>query len=171
MTKKVWPTPVQSKVAAAVIVAVLAGGYFIGLWSLVREWLTVFWYLLAASTLVPNWLLGLFAICTIIVAGMLGTSLRPTRQGRPPPGDRTQANFFNIKWRWSYDAAGAIQNLTPYCLHCDHQIVLKNVGGDHPTDRYECRCDHCGTLACEVDCSVQEFERRVLRRIHEAASG
>ena len=163
-----WPVPAQNKLVVVAIIAVLAVGYFIGLWSLLGEWLSELWTLLAESTLVPNWLLGVFAICAIIVAGILGASLRPTRRVERPSRIHAQDNFFNIKWRWSYDESVGVRQLTPYCRHCDHQLVLKNVGGSRAVDRYECRCDHCGALACELDCSIEEFEGRVLHRIDQA---
>jgi hypothetical protein len=62
----------------------LAVGYLVGLWPLVGEWLSVLWYFLADSTLVPNWLLALLTICALIASGILGTSLRPTRQTADP---------------------------------------------------------------------------------------
>ena len=161
----------QGKRVAAAIIVVLAVGYVIGLWSLLGEWLGALWYLLAASTLVPNWLLGIFAMCAIIIAGMLGASLRPTRQAAPPAQVHAQDTFFNIKWRWSYDEQARVQKPTPYCLRCDHPLVMKNVGSYGSVDRYECRCDHCGALACEIDCSLEEFERRVLQRIDQASPG
>ena len=168
MIAKNWPDPPRRKLIILAIIAALAAGYFIGLWSLLDEWLGSFWYLLADSTLVPNWLLGIFSICAIIVAGMLGASLRPTRRGARPSPIHAQDNFFNIKWRWSYDERGCVRQLTPYCRHCDHQLVMKNVAPDPSVDRYECRCDHCGALACELDCSIEEFEGRVLHRIDQA---
>ncbi len=119
----------------------------------------------------PNWLLGIFAICAIVVAGLLGAGLRPTRNTRRPSPISTQDNFFNIRWRWSYDASGGVQDLTPYCLRCGNRLVLKHVGITRPADRYECRCDRCGAVACEIDCSVEEFESRVLHKIHETTSG
>lgn len=166
-----WPAPAQGKVIVPLIIAVLVAAYFMGLWSLLGGWFTALWYLLAESTLVPNWLLGIFALCAIIVAGLLGAALRPARQSRQPSQIHAQDTFFNIKWRWSYDASGGIRELTPYCRHCDHQLVLKNVGGHRALDRYEVRCDQCGSLACELDCSVEEFEGRVLRRIDQAGPG
>jgi hypothetical protein len=80
---------VHRKLATAAIIAVLAAPalYLIGLWALVAEWVSTTWYFLADSTLVPNWLLGLFAICMIIVAGMLGASLRPPRKSAAPEND------------------------------------------------------------------------------------
>ena len=42
------------------------------------------------------------------------------------------------------------------------------VAADRAVDRYECRCDQCGALACELDCSLEEFEGRVLHRINQA---
>jgi fatty acid desaturase len=78
--------PVRRKVIAAAIIAVLAAPaiYLVGLWTLFAGWLGSFWRLLADSTLVPNWLLGLLALCTIILAGILGTSLRPTKEIADP---------------------------------------------------------------------------------------
>lgn len=74
--------PAKLVVAAAIVA--LAIGYFLGLWSDLGGWLNDLGNLLAASTLVPNWLLGLFAICAIIVAGLLGAGLRPTRKSADP---------------------------------------------------------------------------------------
>jgi ABC-type dipeptide/oligopeptide/nickel transport system permease component len=74
--------PVKLAVAAVIVALVL--GYFLGLWSDIGGWLNDLWNFLAASTLVPNWLLGLFAICVIIVAGLLGAGLRPTRKSADP---------------------------------------------------------------------------------------
>ena len=162
------PDPSRRKLIAAAIIAALVVGYFTGAWSIVSEWLSGLWYLLAESTLVPNWLLGIFAICALIVAGLLGASLRPTRRIERPHQIHAQDSFFNIRWRWSYDEAGGVRQLSPYCRHCDHPLVLKNVGAGHPIDRYECRCDQCGIVACELDCSIEEFERRVLLRIDQA---
>ena len=160
--------PGQVKVVIAAITVAIVVGYFIGLGSFLGEWLGSLWYFLAEETPVPNWLLGIFAICALIVAGLLGAALRPTRRIEHRHQIHAQDNFFNIKWRWSYDESGSVRGLAPYCRHCDHPLVMKNVGEGRPIDRYECRCDHCGTLACELDCSIEEFERRVLLRIDQA---
>jgi hypothetical protein len=162
-----WRTSHRAKLGVAVAVVVLAGGHLLGLWSTLGSWLEGLWYFLADSTPVPNWLLGLFALCAVIVAGWLGAALAPRR--RSPIS--TQDDFFNIRWRWSYGTSGGIQDLTPHCLRCGHRLVLEDVGRTHPADRYECRCDRCGTVACEIDCPVEEFESRVLRKIHETTSG
>jgi hypothetical protein len=90
--KKSWPDPVRRKLITAAIIAVLAAPalYLLGLWAVFAAWLTMGWSFLAESTLVPNWLLALLAICAIIVSGILGTALRPTREtvdpekGEPP---------------------------------------------------------------------------------------
>ena len=73
-----------AKLVAAAIIVLLVVGYFLGLWSDLSGWLGDVWHFLGASTLVPNWLLGLFAICAIIVAGLLGAGLRPTRKSADP---------------------------------------------------------------------------------------
>jgi hypothetical protein len=99
---------VPTKLVAVAAIVVLVLGYFLGLWSDLAGWLSGLWYFLAASTLVPNWLLGIFAICAIVVAGLLGAGLRPTRHIRRPLPISTQDNFFNIRWRWSYDASGGV---------------------------------------------------------------
>ena len=76
--------------AAIIIVLAAPGLYLIGVWAFFAEWLGMGWRFLAESTLVPNWLLVFLTICAIIVAGILGTALRPTREradaekGEPP---------------------------------------------------------------------------------------
>jgi hypothetical protein len=74
------------KLTTAAIIAALAAPalYLIGLWSLVADWLGMFWNFLAESTLVPNWLLVVLIICALIVAGLLGTALRPPRKSADP---------------------------------------------------------------------------------------
>jgi len=83
---KNWLDPARKKLITAAIIAVLAAPalYLIGLWALFAEWLGMGWRFLADSTLVPNWLLALLTICAIIVAGILGTALRPTRESTDP---------------------------------------------------------------------------------------
>ena len=76
----------------AAVIAVLAAPalYLLGLWAVLAEWLLLGWSFLAESTLVPNWLLALLTICAIIVAGILGTALRPPRQSAfPETGEPT----------------------------------------------------------------------------------
>ena len=78
------PTSPRRKLAVGAIIAVLAAPalYLLGLWSLIAEGLGMGWRFLADSTLVPNWLLAFLTICAIIVAGILGTALRPERESR-----------------------------------------------------------------------------------------
>ena len=84
--KKSWPDPVRRKFITAAIIAVLAAPalYLLGLWAVFAEWLGIGWRFLAESTLVPNWLLALLTICAFIVAGILGTALRPPRESAFP---------------------------------------------------------------------------------------
>jgi hypothetical protein len=77
---------VRRNLVTAAIIAVLAAPalYLLGLWAVVAEGLVLGWSFLAESTLVPNWLLALLTICAIIVAGILGTALRPPRESAYP---------------------------------------------------------------------------------------
>ena len=162
------PSLRRLRLAAALSVGLLIVGSFFGLWSTLSAWVAGMGRFLAASTEVPNWLLGLFALCAVIVAGWLGASLRPQRarpRGAPISSEET---FFNIRWRWSYEESGAVRDLTPHCLRCGHRLVLQDLDHRPPVRRYECRCERCGSVACEIDCPVEEFEQRVLQRIHEA---
>ena len=92
MIRNIRPDSARTRLLTATIIVVLAapGLYLIGVWALFAEWLGMGWRFLAESTLVPNWLLVFLAICAIIVAGILGTALRPTREivdhekGEPP---------------------------------------------------------------------------------------
>jgi len=171
VTKRASTTSPRIKRGVAIAFAALAVGYVTGLWSDPGGWVDGVWHLLAASTIVPNWLLGLFAICAIIVAGWLGASLRPRRDKRRGSPIASQDTFFNVRWRWSYDTSGSVVDPTPYCLRCGSRLVLNQVGSDDTADRYECRCESCGTVACEIDCSLEEFEGRVLHRIHQVTGG
>ena len=78
------PTSPRRKLAVGAIIAVLAAPalYLLGLWSLIAEGLGMGWRFLVDSTLVPNWMLAFLTICAIIVAGILGTALRPDRESR-----------------------------------------------------------------------------------------
>lgn len=156
------------RLLAALAVGLAIVGSFLGLWSTLSGWVHAIGRFLAASTEVPNWLLGLFALCAIIVAGWLGASLRPERPTPRRAAIRGQETFFNIRWRWSYDEAGTVRDLVPHCLRCDHRLVLQDLDHRHPVGRYECRCERCGAVACEIDCPVDEFQGRVLQRIHES---
>ncbi len=84
--RKSWPDPVRRNLVTAAIIAVLAAPalYLLGLWAVFAEWLAMGWGFLAESTLIPNWLLALLTICAIIVAGILGTALRPPRESAYP---------------------------------------------------------------------------------------
>ena len=155
------------RLGAALAVGLLVVGSFLGLWSTLSTWFFVLGRFLAASTEVPNWLLGLFALCACIVAGWLGASLRPERARPRRAPIRGQDSFFNIRWRWSYDDSGAVRDLVPHCQRCDHRLVLQDLDHRHRVGRYECRCERCGAVACEIDCPVDEFQGRVLQRIHE----
>ena len=83
MIRNAWPQSIWGK-AVLIIVIAFPVVWLLDLWSLVGEWLAVLWGFLAASTLVPNWLLAVLAICAIIVAGLFGASLRPRRETADP---------------------------------------------------------------------------------------
>ena len=86
MISNIRPDPARRKLITAAIIVVLAAPalYLIGVWAFFAEWLGMGWRFLAESTLVPNWLLVFLTICAIIVAGILGTALRPTRETADP---------------------------------------------------------------------------------------
>ena len=78
------PDSPRKKLITAAVIALLAAPalYLLGLWAVIAEGLGMGWRFLADSTLVPNWLLAFLTICAIIVAGILGTALRPDRETR-----------------------------------------------------------------------------------------
>ena len=86
----------RKKLVTAAIIAVLAAPalYLLGLWAVFADWLATIWSFLAESTLVPNWLLALLTICAFIVAGILGTALRPPRESAfPEPSEPTDKDL------------------------------------------------------------------------------
>jgi len=90
MIRKIWPDSAWGKMAALIVLAALAApaAYLLGVWSILRDWLSILWDYLAASTIVPNWILVLLIICALIVCGLFGASLRPKRESADP--DRWQ---------------------------------------------------------------------------------
>lgn len=88
MIRKAWPQSLWGK-AVLIIAMAFPAVWLLGLWSLVAEWVAVLSSFLAESTLVPNWLLGLLAICAIIVAGLFGASLRPSQETTDPEKDES----------------------------------------------------------------------------------
>jgi hypothetical protein len=83
MIRNAWPQSIWGKAVLIVAIA-FPVVWLLDLWSLIGEWLAILSGFLAASTLVPNWLLVLLAICAIIVAGLFGASLRPKRETTDP---------------------------------------------------------------------------------------
>jgi hypothetical protein len=83
MIRNAWPQSGWGKLVLIILIA-FPVVWLLDLWSLVSEWLAVLSGFLAASTLVPNWLLALLAICAIIVAGLFGALLRPRRETTDP---------------------------------------------------------------------------------------
>jgi hypothetical protein len=86
MIRNAWPHSFWGK-AVLIIAMAFPAVWLLGLWSLIGEWLAVLANFLADSTLVPNWILGLLAICAIIVAGLFGASLRPPPKSTNPDQD------------------------------------------------------------------------------------
>ncbi len=83
MIRNAWPQSGWGKLVLIILIA-FPVVWLLDLWSLVSEWLAALSGFLAASTLVPNWLLALLAICAIIVAGLFGALLRPRRETTDP---------------------------------------------------------------------------------------
>ena len=86
MIRNAWPRSLWGKVALIAVMAFPAV-WLLGLWSLAAAWLQILASFLADSTLVPNWILGLLAICAIIVAGLFGASLRAPPKSPEPDQD------------------------------------------------------------------------------------
>ena len=105
MARNLWPQSRSGRIATVAVIALLAlpALWLLGAKSLVAGWLEDLWALLAGSTLVPNWALGLIILCALIVAGLFGAALAPRKESSEPeaeePTSRRAVHLAEQRWR------------------------------------------------------------------------
>lgn len=174
MIKSLWKDPVWSAVIAAGLIAALGviGTYFLGFWPFIRDAVFVGWKYLWASSLWPNWAIGLLIVTSfptilLIILGLLELS----KGGRNEPSEPswfnyTQDTFFNLRWRWNY-ADGRIGGLTSYCPRCDFQVFPFDASRWAAVPRIGFHCDSCQSDLGEFQESPGTLESKVERFIQQ----
>jgi len=163
--KKIWNDPVWSKVISVAIIA-LVTQYFFQWWQflvqLVKGAVTFF----LQTTQVPNWLISLMLVCSIVVLAVIIIAIYQSRQ--PATGLSWQLNykedvFFNVLWRWNYANSGRPENIHTFCPKCDFQIYHKNVSGYRSIDHIAFQCEVCNAQLADFDESYEHLENKVIR--------
>lgn len=166
--KAIWNDPVWSKVISAGILATVAlgGTYFFNCWPVIDSSFTVgITYVLASSSL-PNWLvglLGLLALPTVLIVGVLGWHLFFPPQSKQPWISYTSDVFFNRCWRWHYNRDASMSRLHTFCPHCDFQVFPANASGYAFVDRIIFRCESCHRDLGVYDESYESLESKAER--------
>jgi hypothetical protein len=142
--KKIWKDSIVSNVLGGVITAAILGiaTYLGGLWPTIATVASKIISLMAASTLVPNWLL--VPLCLLAAYGVFILLAARYRRARGPNWrDYRQDTFSDIVWRWRYSTYdNSVRDLTAYCPRCDTQLLQaqKSSMPYHPSQTiYHCR--------------------------------
>ena len=167
--KKIWHDPVWSKVISAAIMAVVV--IIFPWWQRVTTLLEKTYVIFLQHSLMPNWLVGLMALCSLIVIMIVvvtvWSSFWPNSSVPNWKSEYREDLFFNIRWRWRYSTDNAVTGILSYCPECDLQIYSINAGGYRaiPTIVFVCEC--CNTKSREFDESYSKLENKIERFIHQ----
>lgn len=168
MLKVIWNDPVWSKVIAASILALVAfvGTYFLNWWPIIGSYFSDGYVFITSKSLVPNWLLGMFALLVIptllLIGALIYSFLKPESPSAPSWKNYTFDNFFGIVWRWKY-IDNTMSDMHTFCPHCDFQIFPKNASGFNAIDRIAFLCDSCHANLGEFNESYLSLENKAQR--------
>jgi hypothetical protein len=122
---------------------------------------------LGSSVSVPAWMvliMSLLALAAIIAVAIVAYAVVRKSDDQIEPF--TEAEFFNVKWRWQYGQSG-IYNIAAFCPHCDLQVYPTSSSMYRAVDGVFYHCDDCHWKSQEFDFSHAELEDRVRRRIQQ----
>jgi hypothetical protein len=165
-------------VVVASPVVVVVATYLLGYWPSILETLKQIWLLVISSTSTPNWLLGLMSIPCMYLVLAIGVECKEKllkSESITTCEKYIEDNFIGLRWRWDI-LDGEIQNLNSFCPNCDYQILPKShsinvqfssFGGGYREFRYEYSCDECGYSAPSNVDNKEEFEQKVILKIHK----
>jgi len=171
---------IRDKVAFPTIAAILAFlivNLFTNVWPFVREFslsflrwclalLIAFWNHLLSTAGVPWVIVYLsWALLALLLRDVIASALR-MGGAKEVPRSYTEDTFFGILWRWELTGYGKLglnpTGLTPFCPHCDMQLVHDRTdqGGN-----MHFRCESCDRVYSPVMGSVDSVQERVSRDI------
>lgn len=169
--KKFWVDPVWSKVIASAIVGafVLVPTLF-GLWPQIWEQLRRIGGFFVAGSIVPNWLVGIGIVCTLLVFVVACAIIReivwPTKavaEWRAYVFD----HFHGLRWQWRYADDGSIVRLIPLCAPCQYQVYPHNTSAFRAAPNFAFRCDLCGAATQIFEGEPSELEDKIVRMIQQ----
>ncbi len=172
MLTKVWKDPVWSKVIATGILAIIGavGAYFLNWWPIIINAGSRFFTFLGETTQIPNWLIGVMALCTLLVVivgfVLLRIALFPPKQ-EASWTNYTSDTFFGLDWYWKYGSKGSIYGLYSCCSNCHFQVYPSDASPFRMAPRIMYHCDSCGLEAGPFDGTPIQLESKVERFIHQ----
>jgi hypothetical protein len=161
----IWNDPVWSKVIASAIVAIGGITYFDG-WSWIASFLERGARVVADSSTLPNWVIGLmFVGCSIAVVAVL---LWLRSKGVPTATwqSYTEDEVLGLRWRWKWNH-GQIASLYAFCPRCDFQMFPENTSAWDALDKYSYHCAGCSSDIKTLDENPERFESTVKRFIQQ----
>lgn len=162
----VWKDPVWSKVISVGALALLASVPVYHWWQQVL----IAWQYVIADTTVPRWLfwfLVLWVASTIVVA--IAILVSANRQPEPVTWrSYNEDEFFNLRWRWTYNSMDRMRNLCSFCRRCDYQLHAITEGLYYGNDSAKYVCTHCNQTSLSFTESCDELEHSVTKRIQLA---
>jgi hypothetical protein len=153
-------------VITAIALAIVPGGWPWVLTKL-RNAASVTFAWLNSGIVLPAWLvllLSILSILVIVALALLGFAL--LRKGGARADAFTSAEFFGIKWRWKYGHHG-IHTIVSFCPVCDLQVHPQNASSYRAIDWVAFRCDEGHWQSQDFQCSYEELEDRVRRKIQQ----
>lgn len=172
MLKTIWKDPVGSKViASGLVVAIAAAGtYFLNLWPTIKRALTSSISFLGKTSELPNWLIILMSIFSIILIAFVGIIIWQnyfSTSGESAWKNYKEDIFFNIKWQWQYDSSGAIYCLYSLCPKCQFQVYPVNASPYSAVDRIAYVCESCKSHLGTFNQDEFSFENKIKRFIQQ----
>ena len=163
--KKVWNDPVWSKVISVAIIALITQ-YFFSWWQFLTQLIKSLSIFFLQVTQVPNWLIALMLICSIIV--LLVMAINAYQACKPSANLSWHLNykedvFFHILWRWQYDSTWQPENINTFCPKCDFQIYPQNASGFRSIDHIAFHCEVCSLDLADFDERYKVLENKVIR--------
>lgn len=167
MIFKIWKDPVWSKVIATAILAIIAS-FYAG-WLRIKNALLFIYNFFIATTPVPNWLIAVLIIPTLIFLLLILLAIKERFFGSKlhTYKDYISDNFLGLIWGWSYYEDGGICDVHSICPHCNYQILAKYESGYHVAPRYLFECDECGYNAGTIDSDYSEIEQKIKFKIQK----
>jgi hypothetical protein len=165
---KIWADPVWSKVIATGIVAALGSSLAWAWWTPLLAWASACITFLGNATPVPNWLLGIAIVLSLVALGgavLLGV-VAFQDEGASSPDQYRRDHFLGMVWRWRYGRGNDIYSLVPFCPHCDFQIIPRHPSAYEAVDRLAFECEHCSQFSTTLDGTWNDIEGRVERLVH-----